>query len=290
MKKGIIILGVLGTAFSAVFVGISDAPSIVLACYRMILSTIFSVPMVMAEHNNGEQRLRKTDVCLCMLSGVFLGLHFFCYFESLKQTNIASAVVLVDTELIFVSLAGMLILHEKLSVLSWVGIMAAFGGSVIVAAGDMQGGRLVGDLLALGGAVCSTGYTLIGRVCRERMKTGTYTTLVYLSAGIVTAVLAAASHKKLFHYGADAWLAALGLAVFCTMLGHTIFNWGLKYEKASFISAVKLLEPVFASVLGIIFFREVPTATSMLGGGIIITGILICIKTNSGHERLGKHE
>ena len=70
---------------------------------------------------------------------------------------------------------------------------------------------------------------------------------------------------------------AMGLAVLCTLLGHSIFSWGLKYESASFISVVKLLEPVFASLLGILLFREMPAVTSVAGGILIIGGIVLCI-------------
>ena len=70
------------------------------------------------------------------------------------------------------------------------------------------------------------------------------------------------------------WIA-LGLAIFCTLLGHSIFSWGLKYEKASFVSAVKLLEPVFASILGFVFLREIPSLYTAVGAVLIIVGIIL---------------
>lgn len=48
------------------------------------------------------------------------------------------------------------------------------------------------------------------------------------------------------------------MAVCCTLLGHNVFSWGLKYLPPAFIATVKLMEPVFASVWGLLLFGERP--------------------------------
>ena len=65
----------------------------------------------------------------------------------------------------------------------------------------------------------------------------------------------------------------LGMAVFCTLLGHSVFSWGLKYLPPAFISTACLLEPVLASVWGLLLFRERPGLQVMLGGALILLGI-----------------
>ena len=69
--------------------------------------------------------------------------------------------------------------------------------------------------------------------------------------------------------------AALGMAVFCTLLGHSVFSWGLKYLPPAFIATVKLMEPVFASVWGLILFAEKPAVPVLIGGAVIICGIAL---------------
>ena len=83
-------------------------------------------------------------------------------------------------------------------------------------------------------------------------------------------------------------LVAFGLALMCTLLGHSIFSWGLKYEKASFVSTAKLLEPIFASVLGILLFREIPSVTSVAGGAVVITGIILCVRSGNDKKKRAK--
>lgn len=280
MKKMIIILGVVETAFSAILVNYSDAPSTVLVFYRMLFSVVMLSPVVMLSHRKEFHKTQLKEVGMCVVSGIFLGMHFIFYFQSLQHTSIASSVVLVDTEVFFVSLGGIIFLREKLSGLGWFSIVITFVGSVIVALGDAGGGGLWGDILALGGAVCSAVYTLVGKKCRKNMSTTMYTWIVYFCAGVVVLLVALAMGNTVIPCSGRNLLVAGGLAVFCTLMGHSIFSWGLKYEKASFISTVKLLEPIFASVLGIIFLNEVPSASSVIGGIIIVIGIALCVGTN----------
>lgn len=277
MKKIIIILGVLGTAFSAILVRYSDAPSTVLVFYRMLFSVLLLSPAALLFHKREFTGIGLREIGLCVGSGIFLRMHFFCYFQSLQYTGIASSVVLVDTEVFFVALGGALFLRERLSALGWLSILITFAGSVVVVLGDMGGGRMTGNILALCGAVCSAVYTLIGRSCRRRMSTTVYTWIVYFSAGMVVLPASFLTGNPVLPVSLRNLAVAMGLAVLCTLLGHSIFSWGLKYESASSISVVKLLEPVFASLLGILLFREMPAVTSVAGGILIIGGIVLCI-------------
>ncbi|MBO5503643.1 MAG: DMT family transporter, partial [Lachnospiraceae bacterium] len=123
--------------------------------------------------------------------------------------------------------------------------------------------------------LCMAVYTMIGRTCRQRITTNTYTFLVYLSAGITVLVILLFSGQPLLGYEPVNWLTALGMALFCTLLGHSVFSWGLKYESAAFISTAKLLEPVFASILGVLLFREIPSLPVIVGGCVVILGLFI---------------
>lgn len=280
MKKLIIILGVLGVSFSAVFVRITDAPSLVLTFYRSLFAALLLMPALFTKFRPELKKLTKKDVLLCVISGFFLGLHFSAYFESLRFTSIASSVVLVDTEVFFVAFVMLIFFHEKISKQGWIGILLAFAGSVIVAMADAGIGSdiLKGDMIALSGATFMAVYTIIGKVCRKHISTTVYTSLVYASSAVTVLLLLLVQKTPLTGYGPTAFVSSFGMAVCCSLLGHSIFSWGLKYEKASFISTVKLLEPVFASVLGIFLFSEIPGIYTVCGGAVIILGIFIYSK------------
>jgi drug/metabolite transporter (DMT)-like permease len=177
----------------------------------------------------------------------------------------------------FVALATVLLLRQRLGRRAWLAIALTFGGSVIVAMADTAAGSdvLRGDLMALSGALFMAVYTMIGTVCRRRLSTTVYTFLVYLAAAGTVLAIALVSGTALTGYGSVNLLTALGMAVFCTLLGHSLFSWGLKYLPAAFISVVKLMEPVFAALWALLLFREVPGIAVVLGGGLIVAGLVL---------------
>jgi len=284
MKRLLVLLGVAGVSLSAVFVRWSTAPSLVLALYRMALSAALLVPWTILRCRRELRGLSRRDTLLCLASGAFLGLHFAAYFESLRWTSIASSVVLVDTEVLFVALGSVLLLRKKLPGRAWLAVALAFGGSVVIALADTATGpdALRGDAIALSGALCMAVYTMIGAVCRRRLSTTAYTSLVYTAAAVTLLVVTLAGGTPLTGYGAVNGLTALGMAVFCTLLGHSVFSWGLKYLPPAFISTTKLLEPVFASVWGLLLFAERPALPTVLGGTVIICGIALYSQATDG--------
>ena len=277
MKRLIVLLGVAGVSLSAVFVRWSTAPSLILALYRMAFSAALMAVPVLAGRRRELKSLTRRDVLLCLASGLFLGIHFAAYFGALRATSIASAVVLVDTEVFFVAAASALFLGQRLPRRTWPAVLLAFAGSAVVALADSAAGTnaLLGDLIALAGAAAMAVYTMIGTVCRQRLSTSVYTFLVYTSAALAG-------------YGPVNGLTALGMAVCCTLLGHNVFSWGLKYLPPAFIATVKLMEPVFASVWGLLLFGERPGWLTVAGGAAVLLGVGLYARTIGGDA--GKRE
>ena len=277
MKRLAVLLGVAGVSLSAVLVRWSTAPSLILVLYRVGMAAALLAPYTLLRHREELRTLARREVLLCLASGAFLGLHFAAYFESLRWTSIASSVVLVDTEVLFVALGTVLVLRQRLSGRAWLAVALAFGGSVVIAMADTAVGpdAVRGDIIALSGALCMAVYTMIGAVCRKNISTTVYTFLVYCSAALTVLVIALFGGLPLTGYGAENVLTALGMAVFCTLLGHSVFSWGLKYLSPAFISTAKLLEPVFASVWGLALFGERPGLLTLLGGAVIIAGVAL---------------
>lgn len=278
MKRLIVLLGVLGASLSSIFVRVSTAPSLILVLYRVGMAALLLLPVVLVKDREELRRMTGREVGLCLVSGASLGLHFAAYFESLRYTSIAASVVLVDTEVLFVALISILLLKKKLRKKAWLAILLALGGSVIIAMADTAGGgadALRGDLLALCGAFFVAVYTMIGSVCRRTVSTNVYTFLVYLAAGVTVLAIALLSGRAITGYGGVNYLTGFGMAVFCTLMGHSVFSWGLKYLPPAFVSTAKLMEPVFASILGLFLFGEVPGMLTVMGGAVIIAAIIL---------------
>ncbi len=272
-----IVIGILGISLSAIFVKLSSAPSAVTAAWRLLWTVILMSPVTLGKRSIRKELLQidKKALFLSCLSGVFLAAHFTLWFESLAHTSVASSTTIVCTEVIWVSLGYCLFLKGRLAPKAVAAIAVTLLGSVLIALADSSGGglHLYGDMLALLAAIAVAAYVLLGRVVQENVSTSVYTYLVYSACAAVLLLLCLAQGHSLTAYGIPAILVGLLLAVFSTILGHSIFSWCLKYFSPSFVSASKLCEPVVAGIMAGVLFGEIPGLPQLAGGVLILGGV-----------------
>ena len=273
-----IVVGVVGISLSSIFVKYSTAPSAVTAAWRLLWTVALMSPVVLGKATVRRELLsvKAKTLLLSLLSCVFLAVHFALWFESLRHTSVASSTTIVCTEVIWVCLGYCLLLKGKLSLKAALAIAVALGGSVLVAWSDSASGgsHFYGDLLALLAAIAVAAYTLLGRIVREETSTSVYTYLCYAACAASLVMTCLVQKTPLMGYGPSPVAVGALLALFSTILGHSIFSWCLKYFAPSFVSASKLCEPVVAAVLAGFLFGEIPTALQILGGALILGGVL----------------
>ncbi|MBE6918513.1 MAG: EamA/RhaT family transporter [Ruminococcaceae bacterium] len=276
MKRLIVLTGVVGISAAAVLVRWSTAPSMVLVLYRMTIAVLLLLPSVLLKGRGELKSMTKKEWLLTVAAGCCLGLHFSAFFESLRHTSIASAVLLSDVEVLFTALGSILIFRKKLNRQCWLAVALALIGAALVALADSGGeSSLWGNALALGSTFLLALYTMIGASVRSRISNTTYTFVAYGCAAVTVLVISLVSGTPLTGYGANNLLTALGMAVLCTLLGHSVFTWGLKYLPPAYISTVKLLDPVFSALWGLLLFAEKPSLQVIVGGVIVIVGVFL---------------
>lgn len=272
-----IVLGVLGISLSSIFVKYSAAPSAVTASWRLLWTVLLLTPVAVgsATHRCSWRQVSRRSALLSAVSGLFLALHFVLWFESLHHTSVASSTTIVCTEVIWVCLGYCLFLKGRVSLKAVAAIAVTLAGSALIAWADSaDGGQLYGDILALLAAVAVAVYTLLGRVVRATLSTTVYTTMVYAVCAAVLVVACLVQGQGLFAYGLSPVWVGLLLAVFSTILGHSVFSWCLRFFSPSFVSASKLCEPVAAALLAVPLFGEIPAPLQLVGGGLILGGVL----------------
>ena len=272
-----IVVGVFGISLSSIFVKYSTAPSAVTAAYRLLWTVLLMSPVTFGSREIRRELLQisRKNLWLSCLSGVFLAIHFTLWFESLRHTSVASSTTIVCTEVIWVSLGYALFLKGHMGFRAVLAIAVTLLGSVLIAFADSSAGgaHLYGDLLSLLAAIAVAAYVLLGRVVRETVSTTVYTFVVYASCAVVLLLFCLLQGNPLFGYGISGIIVGLMLAIFSTILGHSIFSWCLKYFSPSFVSASKLCEPVVAAVLAGFLFGESPAALQLAGGVMILGGV-----------------
>jgi drug/metabolite transporter (DMT)-like permease len=215
-----------------------------------------------------------------LLSGLFLGAHFFFWITSLSSTSVLSSVVIVTTNPIFVGLASILFLKERLHWQLVVGIvLAAAGGGVIALLDkDASPGSLYGDLMSLCGAVMMSCYLLVGRRIRARIDVWSYVAMVYSVAAVFLIGIAALGGDRVLSYPPRTYVLFLLLALVPQLIGHSALNWALGHATATIIAVCILGEPIAACVIAYVFLGERFTISQALGGALILGGILVSLR------------
>jgi len=278
-----ILFGVLAVSFSALFVRLATAPPLIIATYRLLFTFLLMAPVTLARFRPDLATMSRREVCLSALSGLCLALHLVTWFISLNYTTIASSVVLVTTQPVFVVVGSYIFFREKVPRLALFGGALALVGSFVIGAGDFQLGMraFFGDLLALLAAVFVSGYMLIGRKLRGGINLSAYTFVVYGSSALALVATSLLSRTPFGPYPVTDWLLFLALAVVCTIIGHTTFNWVIRYVPASTVAVSILGEPLGAIVWASVFLREYPTGRQLLGAGIIFAGLYLFTRVST---------
>ncbi|MFE8698961.1 DMT family transporter [Cytobacillus sp. FJAT-53684] len=271
----VLAIGVISVSTSAILVKVSSAPSGVIAFYRLFFSVLFMLPVFLIKYVPELRLITRRDWIFSIVAGVFLAFHFILWFESLNYTSVASSTVLVTLQPLFAFLGTYFFFKEKFSwkaILS--GLLAVFG-SVIISWGDFKisGSALFGDFLALIACALVTAYLMFGQSVRKRLSLVTYTFVVYSISTITLLIYVLIRQEPLVPYATNDWVYFILLAIIPNLLGHTLFNWSLKWLSTSTISMAILFEPVGAAILAYYLLQEAVVWTQALGGAIVIGGV-----------------
>jgi drug/metabolite transporter (DMT)-like permease len=295
-----LLLGILAASSAAIFIRFAqrEAPSLVIAAARLGIAAVILAAAVLPRHHKEMLALRKNQFLLMVLSGVFLALHFATWITSLEYTSVASSVVLVSTSPLWVALLSPLFLKEKIGRVVGIGLVIALAGSVVIGASQacsvtqsglrcedlgqiLEGKGLVGNLLSLAGAWFGAFYLVVGRKVRSDIPLRIYTLVVYGTAAVVLAVLVLVFQQKVTGFSPTTYLFFLALAIIPQLMGHSLFNWALKYVSAAFVSIALLGEPIGSSILALFILSEKPTILEIGGGVFILAGIYLASQSES---------
>ncbi|HNZ82574.1 MAG TPA: DMT family transporter [Sedimentibacter sp.] len=273
-----ILAGTFFTSVSSIIIRFSESPSLVIAAYRMLFTSIMLFFPVYIKYGSEFKSLNKNDCLLCLISGIFLALHFASWIQSIQMTTIANSTILVSCSPIFVAAINYFLLKERITGKMIVGIGMSLIGTVIIGIGSSQGNgtaMILGNVLAFMGAVFVAGYLVIGGIVRKTVSAGVYVLIVYSVSAIALFFMCFASGTPVYPYPLKEFALFFLLAFFSSILGHTVYNYLMKYYSSTLISITTLMEPVFASLMAMIIFKEIPSAYTVLGGIIIIGGIYL---------------
>ena len=295
----ILAAGVVAVSLAAIFIRYAQAPSLIVAAYRMTIASLILLPLTLPALR--KTSLTRANAPYALLAGVFLGIHFATWISSLSFTTVAASAAIVATQPLWVALFSWLFLGTPPSFVTLLGILVSVGGMAMIGFGDFSGGSrpLLGDGLALVGGICAAAYFLLGRSAQKRgLGINAYVGVAYSTAALVLLplpllqlILTTSSSESAqpwtgllsslyFGYPASSFFWIALLALIPQLIGHTSFNYAVRFLPPTLVSTLLLLEPVGAALLAILLFREIPGATTLIGSVFLLAGVAITIQSS----------
>lgn len=246
---------------------------------RISLAALILTPVAWSRSSAEIRAITRSDWVWGIGAGVFLASHFMTWISSLAYTSVASSTALVTTNPIFVALVSLFILRERLPSQAWLGILLTITGSVFVALSDHTANAgsspLLGDTLALLGAISVSGYFLLGRRLRARLSLLPYIWVVYTTAAAILIITSFLLGHTLLGWPPQIYLLFLGLALGPQLLAHSAFNWALRYLSATVVTVAILGEPIGSALMAMVVLRQPLQGLQMLGGFVLLAGIAV---------------
>jgi drug/metabolite transporter (DMT)-like permease len=273
----VLCIGIIGVSTGAVFARLADAPALVTAAYRVGLAALILIPLAGWKAGDELRQLSARDIRLAMISGLFLALHFATWISSLDHTAIANSVVLVNTIPLWVGLLTPLITSDRIRKPTIISIGLSVIGGAIIGYGDFATGgqALWGDFLALAGAFSAAVYLLMGRNLRRKLSLLCYVTVCYGSAAAILWLVVLLLKLPVTGYSTQTVAAFWAMALISQILGHSSYNWALKWFSTGFIAVALLGEPIGSTILAYILFDEGLSGSKLAGGLFILSAIYL---------------
>jgi Integral membrane protein DUF6. len=271
-------VAVIAISWASILILLSGAQPVAVAFWRSAIAAVALTPLFIIERENGAYALRSNEVLLVIVSGVALAVHFMTWIESLYLTTVAASTTLVSTYPIFTLIMDRLI-GERVGRHAIIGTLTAFLGVVLITAPEffISLKALVGDLLALIGAVAGAVYFMIGRVVRVKVSLATYTVPVYSVSALVTLITGLFLHTRFWPYPLYTWFYIVMIVLGPMLLGHTLLNYTLRYSRAITVTTSTLGEPIGATLLALLIFRQIPQPLTVVGMVVTLLGIYMVI-------------
>ena len=273
-------VGVFAISTGAIFARMADAPPLVIAAYRVGLATLFLLPFTARRAFSELSSLGRRELLRGVAAGIFLALHFAAWISSLFHTSVASSVVIVNAIPLWTGLLSPFLTGDPFSRSLKKGLLLALPGAAIISWGDFAVGwtALWGNFLALLGSFFAALYILLGRSVRPHISLGSYVTLNYGTAAVVLWIVVLAFGLPVAGYSTGTWSAFFLMALVPQLLGHSSYNWALRWLTGGTVALCLLGEPVGSSLLAALFLGEPITLVKVLGGGLILAGIYLASK------------
>jgi len=290
----LLFVSVLSVSISSILIKLSDTPTSVAGMYRLLFSAIIMfafVPWRITIRTFLHMQIK--DWGIVGIAGLFLGIHFLFWMESLVYTSVASSMVILSLQPLFVMIGSSYFFKEKTNWLSIICLFGALVGTICIAWGDIgvSNKALIGDSLSFVGTLFVSAYFLVGQKVSYKIEANVYSIIVFLIGGFVMLIYSLINKNSLVEYDSSDWIYFMLLAIIPTIFGQYIFNRLLRSIGATSVSVGIIGEPVIATMLAYFLLGETISVLQYIGGVVTLIGMGMYFwsKTVMGRQKVGNY-
>ena len=254
------------------------SPIQIVALRITVAALVFSLLLMIKDRSGFRIALRDLPLFLGLGFGSIL---FFtiCYFSAITIMPLSTAAILLYTSPIWIMLMSVLFFREKLNRIKLIALALAFAGCVLVSGISGEGLTLTGLLLGLGSGIGYGLYSILGTIALRKYSPYTVTTYTFLFAAAGSWLVCGAADMTTKFSAAD---NLIGLLLFCVLTGlvtavipFLAYTLGLRTVEASRAGILATIEPLVATLVGIVVFSEPLTLLSGLGIVLILAAVVL---------------
>jgi len=257
----------------------ADVSSLSIAALRLgIAASVLSV-IVLIRRGQWPSGVTTRHAWLALISGTCLAIHFATWITSLQYTSVASSAALVATTPLWVGIVARVWFKEVLNRYRIIGMLLTIAGSIGIAVSDQSASvgtnPLLGNVLAIVGAIAGSAYFLLGRGLRSDVPLLHYIWMTYGAAALVLVGAALSFGYTTLPQGGSTWLVLAALALGPQLLGHTSINYAMRHLSALLVTIALLGEPVGSAILALMLFSEAVAPLQIVGLVCLLIGIAV---------------
>lgn len=251
--------------------------SLQIVFFRNLLAAVILGGVIVAKERK-LPRFRLRDLWMFIGTGMIsIALFNYCYFAALERSSVAVASLLLYTSPVFIMVLSEILFHERLTRQKLLALAMTVAGCACITGVCSESQAVAGTtvLLGLGSGLFYGLYSIFGKFALREYSATTVSFYTFVFAAVATAPFCGADSVRFIAGHPRDLLVGIGLAVVSTVIPFLLYTAGLNGIQASKAAVLAIVEPLVASLLGVIAFGDSFTVWTLLGMVLIFGAIAV---------------
>ena len=235
---------------------------------RSIFFMLALIVFLLLTYKKNTIKIIKDAGFPALLGGLVMSLSFIAFVVSMSNTSVANVVFIISTQTMFLAIFGYFYLKEKVSVISFISIVLAMSGIVVMVGDSLSSGFFFGNIVAL---AIPINFSILVMIIRKNKNLDMVPAIFY--SGIFSIIYGLILSES-FVFTSHDILMGFFLGVPQLAFGFICITIGSRSTPSTTIGLLMLTETIFGPIWVWLFLNEIPPVSVFIGGVIIILAII----------------